>query len=314
MKNNNFKYAVILLAALLIFASFVGCKSTAPATPKVSGSSKLKIKSVSWLIDRLDTSIWNKVPNNNAQMFMSFYISYEGEFDTSYIKNIIIDSPVDVWNLKPAQIENIIEIQEQKKLAIIKWLRCGEGTGAVSLGKWSFLLNETSGHKYEQKLMVSVFEKIVEEFVDTKEPIHSVEKKEKEKIKKIVVSPSSKNEIEAIKMPVIHSVSKDENSIEIYFTVNDNRVKNGYFWFSVPGEKYYKDSGSMIDASGTPVNGCRKFSITGEKSHYILRKNADNAEWFDNIEAIYFVASDANRVESPWKERIRTVSAKSTAK
>ena len=33
-------------------------------------------------------------------------------------------------------------------------------------------------------------------------------------------------------------------------------------------EKYYKDSGSMIDASGKPVNGCRAFSKDGKECRY----------------------------------------------
>ena len=118
-----------------------------------------------------------------------------------------------------------------------------------------------------------------------------------------------KNEISALDVPKITSVSKDEDSIEIYFSVNDSRVKNGYFWFDVPGEKDYRDAGSVIDGKGNPVNGCRKFSTDGAKCRFILRRDAENAEWFDKATACCFVVSDVNRVTDPWNERIRSISS-----
>ena len=86
-------------------------------------------------------------------------------------------------------------------------------------------------------------------------------------------------------------------------------MKNGYFWFDVPCEKHYRDAGSMIDGKGNPVNGCRKFSIDGSTCRYILRKDADNAEWFDKATACCFVVSEVNRVVDPWNEHIRSISS-----
>ncbi len=317
MKNKIFAKRVLLFL-LVIF--MISCKSE-PKAPKPKPVVKdepvkveqgtLNIKSVTWLIEELDPSIWNGAPKAESKMFISFYISYAGTFDTSLISSILIESPIDMWNLNAAQAEKIIEIQDENKIAIVKRLQCGDGLGAVPLGSWKFSLTPTNGNKYEQEMNIDGFAGGAEVKVDDEEPLVAIESKDETfSVKTIVPKATNKNQISALTMPVIKSVSKDEDSIEIYFTANDERIKNGYFWFDVPGEKYYKDSGSMIDASGNPVNGCREFYTNGKTSRYILRKDADNAEWFDKITACFFVVSDTNRVSSPWEERNRTVSAK----
>ncbi len=319
MKNKIFAKHVLLFL-LVIF--MISCKSE-PKAPKPAVKDKtaktklegLNIKSVTWLIEELDPSIWNGSPKAKSKMFVSFYISYSGTFDTSLISNILIESPVDMWNLNSKQAKKIIEIQDENKTAIVKRLQCGDGLGAVPLGSWKFSLTATNGSKYEQEMNIDGFAGGQEVKTDDEEPLAAIESKDETfSVKTIVPKATNKNQISALTMPVIKSVSKDEDSIEIYFTANDERIKNGYFWFDVPGEKYYKDSGSMIDASGNPVNGCREFYTDGKTSRYILRKDADNAEWFDNITACFFVVSDTNRVSAPWEERNRTVSAKAIVK
>lgn len=308
-----------LCLKIFVLASFVsfmyGCK-TAPVSPakKTSGSGKIAVKSVTWIIENLDTSIWNGTLKTGGQMFVSFFISYSGSFNTSDIEKLTVESPEDMWILNSAQLEKITEIDDNLKIAAVKRLQCGEGKGAVALGKWKVMLTDTSGGVYEQMLDITGFEKKAEDKKSEENSANILEKSGKEEVKFIVPSSSGKNEIAALAMPIIKSVSRDENSIEIFFSVNDGRIKNGYFWFDVPGEKYYKDSGSMIDASGNPVNGCRVFSTDGKDCRYILRKDADNAEWFDKITACFFVVSDTNRVSSPWEERNRTVSAKAEVK
>ncbi len=315
MKNKSYAkyFALILILAMFM----ISCGSTPPKQDKNANntSGSIKINSVSYLVERLDPSIWNGKPKGKAQMFMSFYISYSGEFDTDLIKSIVVESPLDLWTLNSLQVEKILEIQSEKKIAIVKRLQCGDGLGAVPLGDWLFKLTQTNGKKYEQKLNITGFASDTEESSEPSEPLDAIEEADETfSVKTIVPKASNKSQISALSMPVINSLSKDENSIEIYFTANDKRIKNAYFWFDVPGEKYYKDSGSMIDASGNPVNGCRKFFTDGKKSRYILRKNEENAEWFDKITACFFVVSDTNRVASPWEERNRTVSAKATVK
>ena len=136
---------------------------------------------------------------------------------------------------------------------------------------------------------------------------------EKEKAKTSFIVPVAKTpeEQQALAFPVIQSVSRDSDTIEIVFSINDSRVKNAYFYFDVPKEIYYRDSGSMIDAAGKPVNGCRSFSVDGQKSYYVLHKDASNADWFDKATRCFLVVSDINRVASPWEERHRTISAAS---
>ncbi len=315
MKNKIFAKTVFLFL-LVIF--MISCKSE-PAAPKPVVKDKpvkaefgdLNIKSVTWLIEELDPSIWNGKPKGKSQMFVSFYISYSGAFDTTLISSIVVESPLDMWNLNSVQAEKIIEIQAEKNIAIVKRLQCGDGLGAVPLGEWNFSLTSTSGNKYEQKMNIVGISTNKENTVDEGKPLATVESQDETfSVKTIVPKATNSNQISALTMPVIKSVSKDENSIEIYFVANDKRIKNGYFWFDVPGEKYYKDSGSMIDASANPVNGCREFYTDGKTSRYILRKDADNSEWFDKITSVFFVVSDTNRVASPWEERNRTVSAK----
>ncbi len=310
MKNLYLKIFIPVL-----FICFFGCK-TAPVQTGQNpvGTGKINIKSVTWMIENLDTSIWNGTLKGDGQMFVSFFINYSGSFDTTDIERLTIESPADMWILNSTQLEKIIEIDDILKIAAVKRLQCGEGKGAVPLGIWNVILRDTSGKVYEHELNITGFEKKSDDKKTEEEAIDIFEKSKENRTQFIVPLASGKNEIAALNMPVIKSVSKDEDSIEIYFSVNDGRVKNGYFWFDVPGEKYYKDSGSMIDASGAPVNGCRAFSADGKECRYILRKNTDNAHWFDKIISCFFVVSDTNRVSSPWEERNRTVSAKSEVK
>lgn len=303
-------YSRILIIITLV--CLFSCK-TVPApqsqTDKIQHTGKIAITSVSWMIENLDTSIWNGTLTNDGQIFVSFFIAYSGSFNVSDVQKLIIESPIDIWTLNSAQLEKITEVDDIKKIAEVKRLQCGDGKGAAALGAWKFTLIDSGGNSYEQVMDITGFEKKEDDKKTEEEAAANNPQKETAEIKKIVPISSAKNEIAALAMPVIKSVSRDENSIEIYFSVNDNRVKNGYFWFDVPGEKYYKDSGSMIDASGNPVNGCRTFSTDGKDCRYILRKDSENEEWIDKITGCFFVVSDTNRVSAPWEERNRTVSA-----
>lgn len=313
MKKKFSKFCIFIACAVFILA----CK-TKPTDPKEQETpksrAKLSINSVTCVIESLDLSFWNSAPKDNAQMFVSFFVSYNGTFDVTDIDTLIVESPKDLWTLTSGQLAKITDINEQTKTAAIQRLQCGEGEGAAPFGRWKFILTDINGNKYEQFLNVDGFEKKAEDKAKEESLIQNFPQEETPAIKFIVPHASAKNHIAALARPVIKSLSKDDNSIEIYFSVNDNRVKNGYFWFDVPGEKYYKDSGSMIDASGNPVNGCRAFFTDGRDSRYILRKDSENAAWFDKITACFFVVSDTNRVSATWEERIRSVSAKAIIK
>lgn len=307
-----------ILMAMLFSALFLSCKSAPKQVADVrSESAKISVNSVTWMIERLDPSIWNGTLKSDGEMFISFFINYTGSFNTNDVQKLLVESPVDMWALNTSQVEKITEVDDRAKIASVKRLQCGEGIGSVPLGKWKFTLIDKGGNKYEQVLNITGFEKKADDkTAEARSEEGSIAKAEEEleDIKLIVPQSSGKNEIAALAVPVIKSLSKDANSIEIFFSVNDERVKNGYFWFDVPGEKYYKDSGSMIDAAGKPVNGCRFFSKDGKDSRYILRKDSSNSDWFDKITACFFVVSDTNRVSSPWEERNRTVSAKAEVK
>ena len=307
-----------IFIAILCTALVLGCKSTPKqASDAPLGPGKISVNSITWMIERLDSSIWNGTLKGNGEMFISFFINYKNSFNTADIKKLVIESPIDMWVLNSSQLEKITEINDKDKIASVKRLQCGEGSGSVALGKWKFTITDVNGNKYEQVLDITGFEKKAQDKTGeakAEEGNLTSAETELKSIKMLVPQSSSKNEIAALSMPVIKSVSKDENSIEIFFSVNDERVKNGYFWFDVLGEKYYKDSGSMIDASGNPVNGCRAFSKDGKECRYILRKDDSNSDWFDKITACFFVVSDTNRVSSPWEERNRTVSAKAEVK
>ncbi len=307
-----------IFIAILCTALVLGCKTTPkPVSDTPLGPGKISVNSITWMIERLDSSIWNGTLKGNGEMFISFFINYKNSFNTADIKKLVIESPIDMWALNSSQLEKITEINDKDKIASVKRLQSGEGSGSVALGKWRFIITDVNGNKYEQMLDITGFEKKAQDKIGeakAEEGNLTSAETELKSIKMLVPQSSSKNEIAALSMPVIKSVSKDENSIEIFFSVNDERVKNGYFWFDVLGEKYYKDSGSMIDASGNPVNGCRAFSKDGKECRYILRKDDTNSDWFDNITACFFVVSDTNRVSSPWEERNRTVSAKAEVK
>ena len=307
-----------IFIAILCTALVLGCKSTPKqASDAPLGPGKISVNSITWMIERLDSSIWNGTLKGNGEMFISFFINYKNSFNTADIKKLVIESPIDMWALNSSQLEKITEINDKDKIASVKRLQCGEGSGSVALGKWKFTITDVNGNKYEQVLDITGFEKKAQDKsgeAKAEEGNLTSAETELKSIKMLVPQSSSKNEIAALSMPVIKSVSKDSDSIEIFFSVNDERVKNGYFWFDVLGEKYYKDSGSMIDASGNPVNGCRAFSKDGKDCRYILRKDDSNSDWFDKITACFFVVSDTNRVSSPWEERNRTVSAKAEVK
>lgn len=292
----HFKYSKIKSICILMLICAFGCKSN----PKPVYSN-LSIGKLTWVIEKLDPSIWPEPLENGGNMFISFSLEYSGSFKENDIKKLVVESPSDYWIVDGKDLDKFIDYN--KTHIIFNRLQCGTGNGKVALGDWTVtLIMKNSSEKIQKKINIMGFES------------SDYDKEEKEKIaediKYIVPKASGKNEISALSTPVIKSISRDNDTIEIFFSISDSRVKNGYFWFDVPGEKYYKDAGSMIDASGVPVNGCRKFSVDGKDCHLVLRKDKDNEEWFDSATACYFVVSDTNRVADPWEEKIRSVSAK----
>lgn len=284
----------VLCAVLLIF--FAACKS-GPA-PVEGGFSAGKL---TWVIEQLDPSIWPEPLEGSSKMFISFSLEYSGSFKETDIEKLVVESPSDYWVVDGEELNKFIDYNRTH--IMFNRLQCGEGSGRAALGDWTVTLTmKKNSHKIEKKINIMGFE--------ASDTDNSGKESFAEETKYIVPKASAKNEVSALTSPVIKSVSRDSDTIEIFFSVSDSRVKNGYFWFDVPGEKYYKDSGSMIDASGNPVNGCRKFSIDGKECHLVLRKDKDNEEWFDKASACYFVVSDMNRVADPWEEKIRSVSAK----
>lgn len=292
---NRFSKMVLLFSMLISLVSF-SCKTTEVATIPDEAPKKdsgFKIGNLSWIIDQVEPEFWAKDLKMKNKMFISFALEYQGKFDFSALQSLVIDAPSDYYIIEGDDLKKVLEVEKDKILC--KRLPCGRGEGKVGLGEWIFTMTLKNGKKIVKTSQVYVFQN----------------NDETSKTKRAYIVPKAqfKNEISALDVPKILSVSKDEDSIEIYFSVNDSRVKNGYFWFDVPGEKDYRDAGSVVDGKGNPVNGCRKFSTDGAKCRFILRRDAENAEWFDKATACCFVVSDVNRVTDPWNERIRSISS-----
>jgi len=267
-----------------------------------------QITDISLLIEQADASFVSKQQKGNGKMFVTMAAKYKGNLTAKDFQEAFLASPADVWTLDKKNANGLIEINKKDQLLMLKHLSAGEGEGAVALGKWSASITLAGQKPFEKELNIAgIGGQTVT--VTTNKPAKG--KAKKKALPLIVPAAKAENEQQALTMPVIQSVSRDADTIEIIFSVNDSRVKNAYFYFDVPGEEYYRDSGSMIDATGKPVNGCRSFSTDGKKCQYVLRKDASNKDWFGKATRCFLVVSDINRVASPWEERHRSVSAAS---
>lgn len=267
-----------------------------------------QITDISLLIEQADASFVSKQQTSNGKMFVTMLAKYTDDLTAQDLQEVSLVSPADVWTLEEKNAKSLIEINKKDKLLMLKHLSAGEGEGSIALGKWVASITLAGQKPFEKELNVTG--------IGGQSVTIAADKPAKGKAKKkvlplIVPAAKAENEQQALAMPVIHSASRDADTIEIIFSINDSRVKNAYFYFDVPDEEYYRDSGSMIDATGKPVNGCRSFSLGGKKCQYVLRKDASNNDWFDKAARCFLVVSDINRVASPWEERHRTVSAAS---
>ena len=260
------------------------------------------------MIEQADASFVSKQHKGNGKIFVTMLAKYKGDLTDQDFQEAFFASPVDVWSLNAVNAKGLIEINKKDKVLMLKHLSAGENEGAAALGKWFASITLVGQKPFEKELNVTG--------ISGQTALLSADKTAQEKAKKtliplIVPIAKAENEQQALIFPVIHSVSRDADTIEIIFSIKDSRVKNAYFYFDVPGEEYYRDSGSMIDATGKPVNGCRSFSTDGKKCQYVLRKDASNQDWFGKATQCFLVVSDVNRVASPWEERHRSVSAAS---
>ena len=259
------------------------------------------------MIEQADPSFVSKKHKGDGKMFVTMFAKYKGDLTVQDFQEAFFASPADLWSLDEKNAKGLLEINKKDKLLTLKHLAAGEGVGAAALGKWFASVTLAGQKPFEKELNVTG---IGGQAVTTGATDKTAKEKSK-KISYIVPIATAENQQQALAMPVIQSVSRDTDTIEIIFSVNDSRVKNAYFYFDVPGEEYYRDSGSMIDATGKPVNGCRSFSTDGKKCQYVLRKDATNKDWFGKATQCFLVVSDINRVASPWEERHRSVSAAS---
>ena len=256
-----------------------------------------KITDIVWMIEQADASFVSKQHKGSGKMFVTMFAKYTGDLTVQDFQEALFASPADLWSLDEKNAKGLLEINKKDKLLTMKHLAAGEGVGAAALGKWFASVTLAGQKPFEKELNVT--------------GIGGQAVTGAKKISFIVPVATAENEQQALTIPVIRSVSRDADTIEIIFSINDSRVKNAYFYFDVPGEEYYRDSGSMIDATGKPVNGCRSFSTDGKKCQYVLRKDASNKDWFGKATQCFLVVSDINRVASPWEERHRSVSAAS---
>ena len=271
-----------------------------------SHTAAAQITDIIWMIEQADASFVSKQHKGDGKMFVTMFAKYKGDLTSQDFQEAFFASPADVWSLDEKNAKGLLEINKKDNLLTLKHLAAGEGVGAAALGKWFASVTLAGQKPFEKELNVTgIGGKTVTENKAAKEAA------KKKVIPLIVPTAKAENEQQALTMPVIQSVSRDSDTIEIIFSVNDPRVKNAYFYFDVPGEEYYRDSGSMIDATGKPVNGCRSFSTDGKKCQYVLRKDATNKDWFGKATQCFLVVSDVNRVASPWEERHRTISAAS---
>ena len=291
IKRDFIKFSFFVILAVFVLTCKTTDESTEDNSKKASG---FQIGALSWVIDHIDPTFWAKELKMQNRMFISFSLEYKGKFDLSSIQSLIIDAPNDYYIIEGDDLKKVLEIDSNA--IFCKRLPCGKGEGKVGLGEWIITITLKNGKKIVKNPQITAFQ-------------NSNAGAKSLNTTYIVPKATFKNEVSALDVPKIKSVSRDDNSIEIYFSVSDQRVKNGYFWFDVPGEKEYIDAGSMVDGKGNPVNGCRKFSTDGGMSRFILRKDKDNEAWFDKATACCFVVSDVNRVVDPWKERIRSISS-----
>lgn len=281
-------------------------KAEAKTKETAAQTAAAQITDISWMIEQADASFVSKQHKGKGKIFVTMLAKYKGELTAQDFKEAFFASPADVWGLDEQSAKGLMEINKKEKLLMLKHLSSGEGEGAAALGKWFASVTLAGQKPFEKELNVTgIGGKTVTENKAAKEAA------KKKVIPLIVPTAKAENEQQALTMPVIQSVSRDADTIEIIFSINDSRVKNAYFYFDVPGEEYYRDSGSMIDATGKPVNGCRSFSTDGKKCQYVLRKDATNKDWFGKAIQCFLVVSDVNRVASPWEERHRTISAAS---
>jgi len=281
-------------------------KTETKAKESAAQTAAAQITDISWMIEQADASFVSKQHKGKGKIFVTMLAKYKGELTAQDFKEAFFASPADVWGLDEQSAKGLMEINKKEKLLMLKHLSSGEGEGAAALGKWFASVTLAGQKPFEKELNVTgIGGKTVTENKAAKGTA------KKKVIPLIVPAAKAENEQQALTMPVIQSVSRDADTIEIIFSVNDSRVKNAYFYFDVPGEEYYRDSGSMIDATGKPVNGCRSFSTDGKKCQYVLRKDASNKDWFGKATQCFLVVSDINRVASPWEERHRSVSAAS---
>ena len=265
-----------------------------------------QITDILWMIEQADASFVSKQHKGDGKIFVTMFAQYKGDITAQDFQEAFFASPADLWILDEKNAKGLLEINKKDKLLTLKHLAAGEGVGAAALGKWFASVTLAGQKPFEKELNVTG--------IGGQDVKGSADKTTKEKSKKIsfiVPTAKAENEQQALAMPVIRSVSRDADTIEIIFSINDSRVKNAYFYFDVPGEEYYRDSGSMVDATGKPVNGCRSFSTDGKKCQYVLRKDATNKDWFGKATQCFLVVSDVNRMTSPWEERHRTISAAS---
>ena len=272
-----------------------------------SHTAAAQITDIIWMIEQADASFVSKQHKGDGKMFVTMFAKYKGDLTSQDFQEAFFASPTDVWSLDEKNAKGLLEINKKDNLLTLKHLAAGEGVGAAALGKWFASVTLAGQKPFEKELNVTG----IGGQAVTAGAADKTSKEKSKKVSFIVPVATAANEQQALAFPVIHSVSRDADTIEIIFSIKDSRVKNAYFYFDVPGEEYYRDSGSMIDATGKPVNGCRSFSTDGKKCRYILRKDASNQDWFGKATQCFLVVSDINRVASPWEERHRTISAAS---
>ena len=276
-------------------------KAKTEAAPYVASA---QIIDASWMIEQADVSFVSKQYKGSGKMFVTILAQYKGDLVPQDFQEATFFSPTDIWSLDAETARTLMEIDTKNKLLTFKHLAAGDGEGAVSLGKWFVSITLAGQKPFEKELNVTGIggQTIAADTATTGNNSKKI-------IPMVVPVVQAAGEQAALEFPVIQSVSRDAETIEIIFSINDERVKNAYFYFDIPDEEYYRDSGSMIDPTGQPVNGCRVFSTDGKKCQYILRKDENNKVWFNKATRCFLVVSDVNRVASPWEEHHRTIGA-----
>ena len=277
-----------------------------PKSPTLPAASAV-ITDVACLVEQADASFVSKKHTGRGKMYVTVLAKYKGELVEQDFQEAQILSPADTWHIDAQTARNLIEIDKKSKILLLKHLAAGSGEGSVALGNWDISITLQGQKPFEKRIQI---DGIGASDSDSADRI----KRKMQNGQRFYIVPTVMefNEQPALHTPVIQSVSRDNDTIEIVFSIDDERVKNGYFYFDVPGEQYYRDSGSLIDAGGLPVNGCRSFSVDGKQCQYVLRKDDSNKDWFDKAERCFFVVSDINRVAAPGKEQHRSISAAAT--